>query len=69
MVNIVKDDLSNKETPATVATNVTVAVKNIFKGISPFLSYTLDNSSIQTGLPHKHSISGGVKLSLENLSK
>lgn len=69
LVNVAKEDLSDKETPATVATNVTVAVKNVFKGITPFLSYTLDNSSLQTGLPHKHSISGGIKISLEDLSK
>ena len=59
------DEIGNKLDPLKVSSNVTMELKDLFRGISPFVSYTL-NTGIQ-GL--EHNIGGGVKLGIDALSQ
>ena len=59
------DDAGENLDPLKVSSNVTMELKDLFRGISPFVSYTL-NTGIQ-GL--EHNIGGGVKLGIDALSQ
>ena len=51
--------------PLKVSSNVTMELQDLFKGITPFVSYTL-NTGIE-GL--EHNIGGGLRLGLDKLSE
>ena len=47
-----------------LSSNVTVDLHNLFKGITPYISYTLNTGAYNP----EHNIGGGIKLSLDALS-
>lgn len=59
----IDDEIKKTSDPVKISSNVTMELEDIFRGITPFVSYTL-NTGIQ-GL--EHNVGGGIKLGLEKL--
>ena len=55
---------AESDCPVRISSSITIQCADVFKGISPFISYTLDNST--NG--RQHNIGAGIKMSIEKLA-